>query len=142
MKNFARSLTVKWRLVGFVCFLLILIIGAGLGGLYGMRSVNQSLSDVYKYQVLPFEELREIDHIFQTDIVSTLDKTLFGQISRDEGLKTIQKSKQTLDEKWAYLFSVEEEETGTQGNSLVANREIEIGLIHFCNQTESDQSRS
>ena len=120
MKNFARSLTVKWRLVGFVCFLLILIIGAGLGGLYGMRSVNQSLSDVYKYQVLPFEELREIDHIFQTDIVSTIDKTLFGQISWDEGLKTIQKSKQTLDEKWAYLFSVEEEETGTQGNSWLA----------------------
>jgi methyl-accepting chemotaxis protein WspA len=120
MKNFARSLTVKWRLVGFVCFLLILIIGAGLGGLYGMRSVNQSLSDVYKYQVLPFEELREIDHIFQTDIVSTIDKTLFGQISWDDGLKTIQKSKQTLDEKWAYLFSVEEEETGTQGNSWLA----------------------
>ena len=120
MKNFARSLTVKWRLVGFVCFLLILIIGAGLGGLYGMRSVNQSLSDVYKYQVLPFEELREIDHIFQSGIVNTIDKTLFGQISRDEGLTTIQKSKQTLDEKWAYLFSVEEEETGTQGNSWLA----------------------
>ena len=120
MNNFARSLTVKWRLVGFVCFLLILIIGAGLGGLYGMRSVNQSLSDVYKYQVLSFEELREIDHIFQTGIVSTIDKTLFGQISWGEGLKTIQKSKQTLDEKWAYLFSVEEEETGTQGNSWLA----------------------
>jgi methyl-accepting chemotaxis protein WspA len=120
MKNFARNLTVKWRLVGFVSFLLILIIGAGLGGLYGMRSVNQSLSDVYKYQVLPFEELREIDHIFQSGIVSTTDKILFEQISQAEGLKTIQESKQTLDEKWAYLFSVEEEETGRQGNSWLA----------------------
>ena len=54
MMKFARSLTVKWRLVGFVLFLLMLIIGAGLGGLNGMRSVNESLSEVYEHQVLPF----------------------------------------------------------------------------------------
>lgn len=45
MKLFAYNFSVKWRLVSFVCFLLIIIIGAGLGGLNGMRSVNQSLSD-------------------------------------------------------------------------------------------------
>ena len=120
MKNFARSLTVKWRLVGFVCFLLILIIGAGLGGLQGMRSVNQSLSDVYKHQVLAFEELREIDLVFQSGIVSTLDKTLFGQISRAEGLKTIQESKQILDKRWGNLFSVEDEQIGSQVDSWLA----------------------
>ena len=43
MKKFIRNLTVKLRLVGFVSFLLLLIIGAGLGGLNGMRSVNESL---------------------------------------------------------------------------------------------------
>ena len=77
MKNFARNLTVKWRLVGFVFFLLLLIVGAGLGGLNGMRSVNKSLSEVYEHQVLPFEELREIDYLFQIGIVNTIDKTLF-----------------------------------------------------------------
>jgi hypothetical protein len=81
MKNFVRNLTVKWRLLGFVCFLLLLIIGAGLGGLQGMRTVNQSLSDVYMHQVLPFEKLRDIDQLFQSGIVNTVDRTLFGQIS-------------------------------------------------------------
>jgi methyl-accepting chemotaxis protein WspA len=120
MKNFARSLTVKWRLFGFVCFLLLLIIGAGLGGLQGMRSVNQSLSDVYKHQVLPFEKLREIDQTFQSGIVNTVDKTLFGQISWAEGLETIRQSKQILDKKWANLSSVADELNGSQVDSWLA----------------------
>jgi methyl-accepting chemotaxis protein WspA len=120
MKNFARNLTVKWRLVGFVCFLLLLIIGAGLGGLNGMRSVNLSLSEVYEHQVLPFDELREIDYLFQSGIVSTIDKTLFEQISWDEGLKTIKETKSTLDSKWAILYAIGDGHTGAQGNSWLA----------------------
>ena len=127
MKNFARNLTVKWRLFGFVCFLLLLIIGAGLGGLQGMRSVNQSLSDVYMHQVLPFEKLREIDHLFQSGIVNTVDRTLFGQISWTEGLETVKKSKKNLDEKWDALFSVENEHTGSQNNSwLTPSKDLTV----------------
>jgi len=117
MKNFARNLTVKWRLFGFVCFLLLLIIGAGLGGLQGMRSVNQSLSDVYMHQVKPFEKLREIDQLFQSDIVNTVDRTLFGQISWTEGLEKIKESKKILDKKWDELFSVENKQAGPQVDS-------------------------
>jgi methyl-accepting chemotaxis protein WspA len=127
MKNFARNLTVKWRLFGFVCFLLLLIIGAGLGGLQGMRSVNQSLSDVYMHQVLPFEKLREIDQLFQSGIVNTVDRTLFGQISWTEGLETVKKSKKKLDEKWDELFSVENEHTGSQNNSwLIPSKDLTV----------------
>jgi len=120
MKNFARNLTVKWRLIGFVCFLVVLIVGAGLGGLNGMRSINQSLSDVYEHQVLPFEELREIDYIFQSGIVSIVDKALFEQISWSDALKTIKESKDALDKKWAYLFRVGEAHLGAQDNSWLA----------------------
>ena len=120
MKNFARNLTVKWRLVGFIIFLLLLIIGAGLGGLNGMRSVNQSLSDVYEHQVLPFDELREIDYLFQSGIVSAIDKTLFEQISWGEGLKIITETKDILDKKWAGLHLIGEGHTGAQGNSWLA----------------------
>jgi len=117
MKNFARNLTVKWRLIGFVCFLLLLIIGAGLGGLQGMRSVNQSLFDVYTHQVLPFEKLREIDQIFQSGIVNTVDKTLFGQISWTEGLESVKESKELLDTKWSELFLLKNQQADPQGNS-------------------------
>jgi methyl-accepting chemotaxis protein WspA len=146
MKNFARNLTVKWRLGGFVCFLLILLIGAGLGGLNGMRSVNQALSDVYEHQVLTFEELRDIDYIFQAGIVNTVDKALFEQISWDEALKTIRESKDSLDKKWAYLFSVGDDHTGTQGNAwlepgkdiITATDEVSAKLIQYFEKADID----
>ena len=146
MKNFARNLSVKWRLVGCVSFLLILIIGAGLGGLKGMGSVNQSLSDVYEHQVLTFEELREIDYIFQAGIVNTVDKALFEQISWDEALKTINESKDSLDKKWAYLYSIGDEHTGSQGNAwlepsksiITATDEVAAKLIHYFEKTDID----
>jgi methyl-accepting chemotaxis protein WspA len=116
MKNFARTLTVKWRLIGFVCFILLLMIGVGFGGLYGMRSINQSLSVVYEHQVLPLEGLREIDYIFQVGIVNTVDKAMFEQIPWAEALDTIRQSKNTIDNKWAFIFVLGETQTGTQGN--------------------------
>jgi methyl-accepting chemotaxis protein WspA len=120
MKKFARNLSVRWRLVGFVFFLLILIIGAGLGGLNGMRTVNQSLSDVYEHQVLPFEELREIDYIFQAGIVSTVDKALFEQIPWEEALKKIRESKYALDKKWYSLNKIGDKHEGAMGSAWLA----------------------
>ena len=103
MKNFARNLTVKWRLIGFVCFLLTLVVGAGIGGLGSMRSINQSLSDVYKHHILHFEELREIDYIFQSGIINTAGKCMIEQISWEESLERVKQSKDSLDKKWAHL---------------------------------------
>jgi methyl-accepting chemotaxis protein WspA len=120
MKKFAPSVSVKWRLIGFVCLLFILIIGAVLGGLEGMRSTNQSLSDVYEYQVLPIEELREIDNIFQTGIINTVDKALFEQISWEEAHKTIKESKDTLDTKWANLYNTGKTDRAAKRNIWVS----------------------
>jgi methyl-accepting chemotaxis protein WspA len=146
MKKFARNLTVKWRLVGFVCFLLILIIGAGLGGLNGMRSTNNSLSDVYEHQVLPFEELREIDYLFQSGIVGTVDKALFEQISWDEALKTIKETKYILSNKWSGLAKIGEKHKGAQGNAwlepsvniISATDEVTATIIHYFEKSDID----
>ncbi len=146
MKKFARNLTVKLRLVIFVCFLVLLVIGAGLGGLNGMRSINQSLSDVYNHQVLPFEELREIDNIFQSGIVGTVDKALFEQIPWDEALQTIKESKFSLQKKWAQLFAIGEAKTGAMGNAWLdpgkniirATDEISAKLIQYFEKTDID----
>jgi methyl-accepting chemotaxis protein WspA len=120
MKKFTRSLTVKVRLAGFVIFLLLLIIGAGLGGLNGMKASNNSLSDVYDHEVLPLEQLREMENLFQISIVGTVDKALFEQISWDEALKTVKDAKQKLDEKWAYLFLIGQEHPGENRNAWLA----------------------
>jgi methyl-accepting chemotaxis protein WspA len=146
MKKFARNLSVRWRLVGFVCFLLILIIGAGLGGLNGMRSVNQSLSDVYEHQVLPFEELREIDYIFQAGIVNTVDKALFDQISWEEALKKIIESKDALDKKWQFLDEIGDRHEGAMGSAwlepskkIIASTDIVLAeLIQYFEKNDID----
>ncbi len=119
MKNFTRNLSVKWRLVGFVGFLLVLIIGAALGGLNGMRSVNQSLSDVYAYHILSFEELRAIDNLFQAGIVSTTEKVLFGELSGKDAIRAVNESKADLDKKWDYLHSLGDSHTGKLGNAWI-----------------------
>ena len=146
MKKFARSLTVKWRLAAFVCFLVILIIAAGLGGLTGMRSVNQSLSNVYEHQVLPFEDLRRIDYIFQSGIVNTVDKVLFDQLSWTEALKTIKESKMQLDKKWAALYGLGDAQPGVQGNGwlepskniITATDKATAALIRHIENTDVD----
>jgi methyl-accepting chemotaxis protein WspA len=120
MKNFARSLTVKSRLIGFVCFIFILIIGVGLGGLYGMRSINNSLSAVYEHQILPLESLREIDYTFQVGIINTVDKAMFEQITWPEALNTIKESKNTIDQKWAFIYGLGEAGTDSLGNSWLS----------------------
>ncbi len=120
MAKLTRNLSVKWRLIGFVFFLLVLIISAGLGGLNGMRSANQALSDVYEHQVLPFEELREIDNLFQAGIISTVDKALFEQIPLDEALQKIKESKRAIDKKWSHLDQLGYMHEGVMGSGWLA----------------------
>jgi methyl-accepting chemotaxis protein WspA len=90
MSYFKLKLNVKWRLAGLACFMLLLILGAGLGGLSGMRNANDSLSSVYKGQVLPMTKLRDIESLFQ-DIVTLVDKALFEEIAFNEALQAIEK---------------------------------------------------
>jgi len=89
MALLTRKLDVKWRLAGFAFFMLLLILAAGLGGLNGMRTANNSLSSVYTGQVLPMTTLRDLESLFQ-DIVNLVDKALFEDIPLQKALRTIE----------------------------------------------------
>lgn len=101
--KFMDNLSVKWRLVGFIVFLLLIIAGTGAGGLFGMRHTNQSLSNVYQNQVIPLENMREIQEIFENNILSTISKILYNEIKLEEGLHLIKQAKYDLNEKWSSL---------------------------------------
>lgn len=99
------KLDVKWRLAGFAFFMLLLILGAGLGGLNGMRISNNSLSSVYKGQVLPTTTLRDIESLFQ-DIVTLVDKAHFADIPPQNTLREIESKRADFHSKIEELFSL------------------------------------
>lgn len=111
MINFFSRLSIKWRLAGFVCFLLLLLIGSGYAGLDGMRNSNRSLSTVYKNQVIPLEKLRDIQNILQVDIRETVDKILFEQTTWDKALLRLEQSQINLKQKWNEVLTVRDEES-------------------------------
>ena len=90
MALLTQKIDVKWRLAGFAFFMLLLILGAGFGGLNGMRTANNSLSSVYKGQVLPMTTLRDLESLFQ-DIVNQVDKALFEDVPFQKALREIEK---------------------------------------------------
>lgn len=132
MFQFTNKLSVKWRLAGFVSFLLLLIVGAGIGGLKGMRDANNSLSKVYEQEVIPLKELQEIDNLFQLSIVAQVEKVLFEQISWDKALEKIELSAVTLKEKWALLSQINQasdQNWMATGVKLVSKSDEIIGQI-------------
>ena len=104
MTGIFNKLSVKWRLAGFVFFLLLVVIGAGLGGLTGMKRINTSLSRVYHDEVLPLKVLGDIDNLLQDRIVASVDKILFEQITWEQGLRNVETANTDLEKKWESLF--------------------------------------
>lgn len=132
MFQFTNKLSVKWRLAGFVSFLLLLIVGAGIGGLRGMRDANNSLSKVYEQEVIPLKELQEIDNLFQLNIVAQVEKVLFEQVSWDKALEKIELAAVAIDDKWALLSQINqasEQNWMAAGVKLVSKSDEIIGQI-------------
>ncbi len=108
MAAFTKKISIMVRLAGFVGFLLLLLIGAGIGGLTGMQRANQVLSSVYQNQVLALEGLREMEHLVRYDLVDAVDKVLFDQLSWDKALQQIEQTQVNLKKKWDVLFELNE----------------------------------
>jgi methyl-accepting chemotaxis protein WspA len=132
MASLIQKLNVKWRLAGFVCFMLLLITGAGLGGLNGMRSSNYSLSIVYNEQILPLAELRAIEGVF-LDIITVVDKILLEESPIDKALLNIETQKNILHHKIENLIQ------GTTGNALADRKDNRIAGIEPL-LTQADKS--
>ncbi|MEW6219732.1 MAG: methyl-accepting chemotaxis protein [Thermodesulfobacteriota bacterium] len=100
MMSWQKDLRVRWRLAIFVVFMLLLLVGSGIGGLWGMGSANRMLFVMYHEQGLPLEVLMELDGLVQVNLMANAEKVMFEQISWAEGLHRIEQARATLDERW------------------------------------------
>jgi methyl-accepting chemotaxis protein WspA len=97
--RFVEDISVRWRLLGFIFCLLLFIVLSGTGGLLGMRDTKQSLSLVYNNNVKPMEEMRQIHELLMFDVVSTVERVLYEQVTYAEAVKRVEAAKIKIDEK-------------------------------------------
>lgn len=97
------SLSVKFRLIAFISMLLILLTFTGFFGLKAMKNSHKSLSSIYNNQVIPLDQLHRIDNTLHLNIVGTVDKLLFEQISWEECLVKVDKAKTSINNGWNEL---------------------------------------
>ncbi len=104
-----KNLSVRWRLAGFVGFLLLLMIAAGVGGITGMYYSNQALSSIYSKQVLSLRQLRELDYILNSKVLGTAHRIMLGELPWREGLEEIKDAKEEFSSLWQDFLRVEEQ---------------------------------
>ncbi|MBU0675867.1 MAG: methyl-accepting chemotaxis protein [Proteobacteria bacterium] len=93
-----RDLSVRWRLLGFIFFMLLFIALAGTGGLIGMRDTKASLSEVYNNHVKPMEELRQLNEIIKFDVVTTVERVLYEQITMNVANDKVSSAYEKIDQ--------------------------------------------
>ena len=98
-----KSLNVKFRLIGFVCLLLLLFLATGTFGLLGMRESNSALSSVYNSQVIPLNEQGSINTLLHNEIIQQVDRLMFEQMSWEECQIRVEKAKVQINKDWQNL---------------------------------------
>jgi len=120
--QFVRNMSVRWRLLGFIFFLLLFIVLAGTGGLLGMRDTKESLSKVYNNHVKPMEELRVINELLKFDVVTTVERILYEQIIWDDAVSEIATAYGKIDKKIGDLLAEGDKGAGMGDDWLSTDR--------------------
>jgi len=100
---FFKSLSVKFRLIGFVSLLLLLFLATGIFGLIGMRESNNALSSVYTSQVLPLNEQSNLNTLLHNEVIQQVDQLMFEQMSWEECQLRVEKAKGQINKSWQNL---------------------------------------
>ncbi len=116
--QFAKKVSVRWRLLGFIFCLLFFIALSGTGGLLGMRDTKLSLSMVYNSNVKPIEEMRQIKELLMYDVSNSVEKVLYEQITWGEAVKRVKAATLKIDKKMNELISVANESGNGADNWL------------------------
>ena len=116
--QFAKRVSVRWRLLGFIFCLLLFIALSGTGGLLGMRDTKHSLSLVYNNDVKPIEELRQLDELLEDTVSNSVDKVLDEELTWSEATKRVKATTPKLEKKINELIAAANKNAGGADNWL------------------------
>lgn len=103
-KEFTNRITINNKIAGIFVMVALTTCMLGFNGISGIKESNNGLESVYKKRVQPLKQLKVINDMFSTNIVSTGQKLQRGIITSGEAAANVDQALQVLDKEWkAYL---------------------------------------
>jgi methyl-accepting chemotaxis protein len=139
-----KNLNVAKRLMILVALLGALSIVIGLNGLRNMAQVLTSMQTVYDDRVVPLRDLKVIADMYAVNIVDASHKVRNGNISWEEGRKTLDDAEKIIAEKWeAYKNTVlvpEEEALVADIEPMFKTTKVELDKLRAIMKAEDKQA--
>lgn len=105
-KEFTNRITINNKIACIFIMVALTTSMLGFSGIAGIKESNNGLESVYKNRVLPLKQLKVINDMFSTNIVSTGQKLQRGIITSAEAAANVDQALQIVDKEWkAYLAS-------------------------------------
>ncbi|MFH7321625.1 methyl-accepting chemotaxis protein [Desulfurivibrio sp. D14AmB] len=103
--NFQKNLSVRFRLAGFMCFLLMLVLWIAFLGFMVAQNANRSFGKVYSGHILPLNQLHEIDNLFRRDLLNMVEELLSTDKRTvwEEGQRNLEKIRGQIERQQAEL---------------------------------------
>ncbi len=101
-----KSISVSTRLFTVTGLLLLFALFTGFFGLKEIKENNIALYSVYNYRVIPLNELRNLNQLFQSGIVRPIDQRLFEQITWAECELKINQTIAKINNHWQNLHKI------------------------------------
>lgn len=99
-----KNMSVGVRLYGLIGFMSVLLVMIGFLGLNSARLSNAGLNTVYQDRVVPLKDVKVIADMYAVNIVDASHKVRNGNITWEEGRKSVEQATRTIAERWkAYL---------------------------------------
>jgi len=105
-KEFTNRITINNKIACIFIMVALTTSMLGFSGISGIKESNHGLESVYKNRVLPLKQLKVINDMFSTNIVSTGQKLQRGIITSAEAAANVDQALLVLDKEWkSYLAS-------------------------------------
>ncbi|MCE8052252.1 methyl-accepting chemotaxis protein [Halomonas daqingensis] len=96
-----KKIRISHQLTILVAILLAAMVGIGGFGLHGKSTTLDSLKSVYEDRVIPLRQLSQIADQYAVNIVDASHKVANGNISWEEGQRSVAMARQDIAETWA-----------------------------------------